>query len=68
MNEPKCCAPSCNVPVTRPHLMCISHWNSLPPNVRQEVQTRLKGWRSQDAALERIANYYQAKKRAEATA
>jgi hypothetical protein len=43
--------------------MCVTHWQSLPRHVRQEVQERLRGWRSIDAAKERIAAYYAAKAR-----
>jgi hypothetical protein len=48
--------------------MCVSHWTSLPQGVRNEVQTRLRGWQDQGAALERIADYYRAKKQMEARA
>lgn len=58
-----CVAPGCRIGVEQPHLMCVTHWQSLPRHVRQEVQERLRGWRSIDAAKERIAAYYAAKAR-----
>jgi hypothetical protein len=57
-----CLEPGCRCAVTRPHLMCVSHWQALAKDVRQEVQIRLRGWGSSDAAAEYLSQHMRSRR------
>jgi hypothetical protein len=59
-----CLEPGCRCTVTRPHLMCVGHWQALPKEARQEVQIRLRGWGSPEAAIEFLSTYLRGRKAA----
>ena len=60
MSEAKCSAPECTTLVSRPHVLCIDHFHKLPKKTRQELQSRLAGWKNLTAAQEFLAAHYRA--------
>ena len=48
--ERQCLWPKCDVPVLRPHLCCIYHWNKLPARIKVSVQERINAWKDSGAA------------------
>lgn len=46
----KCLQPGCDARISPSHLMCITHWQTVPKDVRIEVQQRLHGWQDRDGA------------------
>ena len=61
-----CAKPGCEVAVSGLQLCCFAHWWEIPGEVRREIQVRLRGWKNLDAARERLAAHYRAKRSAAA--
>jgi hypothetical protein len=47
-----CCDPDCTAEVSKPHILCIHHWGSLPGHVKRDIQIRLRARRDEPSARE----------------
>jgi hypothetical protein len=56
--ERTCQHPGCLAVISGDHLMCVTHWQRLPKEARQECQRRLMGWDSWDAAALWLEGYF----------
>lgn len=58
-----CCFPDCKTEIDLPHIACVRHWRSTPRDVRQEIQSRLRGWKNREEALMSLRSYLSAKEK-----
>jgi len=55
---PICCHPECSIPVNLRQVACLDHWRQVDKHTRCEVQHRLRGWKSIEAAREYLNAFF----------
>lgn len=65
MAKRMCCHPHCEREISKPHVLCLTHWGVLPERVQREMQVRIRSWRDDNAAREFYRSHQAALRRAE---
>lgn len=54
-NTTKVCPhPRCSVVIDRRYLLCLEHWNAVPPSLRREILQALDAWRKDPSNADKL--------------